>query len=178
MTGLSRPALDWPDCATGNERGFRERLLNVNFDTADVGGPVDDAADDGAHVPVHAGDHWIAVGEGDVVVSADEGDIIGDFEAAQEQELHGGHKVGHLVHDERGGRRGMEERAQAGVEAALTPFIDNTAQAFADADLVVCRAGASTVTEIATPAAVTNGMPAMTNPKIAMTTVPPANNTA
>jgi UDP-N-acetylglucosamine--N-acetylmuramyl-(pentapeptide) pyrophosphoryl-undecaprenol N-acetylglucosamine transferase len=31
----------------------------------------------------------------------------------------------------------------------LTPFIDNTAQAFADADLVLCRAGASTVTEIA-----------------------------
>ncbi len=31
----------------------------------------------------------------------------------------------------------------------LTPFIDNTAQAFADADLVICRAGASTVTELA-----------------------------
>nr|WP_315495493.1 undecaprenyldiphospho-muramoylpentapeptide beta-N-acetylglucosaminyltransferase [uncultured Rhodoferax sp.] len=39
--------------------------------------------------------------------------------------------------------------AAAGVQAALTPFIDNTAQAFADADLVICRAGASTVTEIA-----------------------------
>jgi UDP-N-acetylglucosamine--N-acetylmuramyl-(pentapeptide) pyrophosphoryl-undecaprenol N-acetylglucosamine transferase len=39
--------------------------------------------------------------------------------------------------------------AAVGVEAALTPFIDNTAQAFADADLVICRAGASTVTEIA-----------------------------
>lgn len=39
--------------------------------------------------------------------------------------------------------------AAAGVHAQLTPFIDNTAQAFADADLVVCRAGASTVTEIA-----------------------------
>lgn len=39
--------------------------------------------------------------------------------------------------------------AQAGVAAELTPFIDNTAQAFADADLVICRAGASTVTEIA-----------------------------
>lgn len=37
----------------------------------------------------------------------------------------------------------------AGVEATLTPFIDNTAQAYADADLVLCRAGASTVTEIA-----------------------------
>jgi len=37
----------------------------------------------------------------------------------------------------------------AGVEAQLTPFIEDTAQAFADADLIVCRAGASTVTEIA-----------------------------
>lgn len=35
------------------------------------------------------------------------------------------------------------------VQATLTPFIDNTAQAFADADVVICRAGASTVTEIA-----------------------------
>jgi len=39
--------------------------------------------------------------------------------------------------------------AAAQVQATLTPFIDNTAQAFADADLVICRAGASTVTEIA-----------------------------
>lgn len=39
--------------------------------------------------------------------------------------------------------------AAAGVAATLTPFIDNTAQAFAEADLVLCRAGASTVTEIA-----------------------------
>ncbi len=37
----------------------------------------------------------------------------------------------------------------AGVQAQLIPFIDDTAQAFADADLIVCRAGASTVTEIA-----------------------------
>jgi UDP-N-acetylglucosamine--N-acetylmuramyl-(pentapeptide) pyrophosphoryl-undecaprenol N-acetylglucosamine transferase len=37
----------------------------------------------------------------------------------------------------------------AGVDATLTPFIDDTATAFADADLVICRAGASTVTEIA-----------------------------
>jgi len=37
----------------------------------------------------------------------------------------------------------------AGVQAELTPFIEDTAQAFADADLVVCRAGASTVTELA-----------------------------
>ena len=39
--------------------------------------------------------------------------------------------------------------ANAGVQAQLTPFIDDTAQAFADADLVLCRAGASTVTELA-----------------------------
>ncbi len=37
----------------------------------------------------------------------------------------------------------------AGVQAELTPFIDDTAAAFAEADLIVCRAGASTVTEIA-----------------------------
>ena len=39
--------------------------------------------------------------------------------------------------------------AAAGVQADLTPFIDDTATAFAHADLVICRAGASTVTEIA-----------------------------
>ena len=37
----------------------------------------------------------------------------------------------------------------ADVNATLTPFIDDTATAFADADLIICRAGASTVTEIA-----------------------------
>ena len=39
--------------------------------------------------------------------------------------------------------------AQAGVQAELTPFIDDTASAFAQADLIIARAGASTVTEIA-----------------------------
>jgi len=39
--------------------------------------------------------------------------------------------------------------AAAGVSAELTPFIDDTAQAFADADVLICRAGASTVTELA-----------------------------
>jgi UDP-N-acetylglucosamine--N-acetylmuramyl-(pentapeptide) pyrophosphoryl-undecaprenol N-acetylglucosamine transferase len=39
--------------------------------------------------------------------------------------------------------------SSASVRAQLTPFIDDTAQAFADADLVICRAGASTVTELA-----------------------------
>ena len=37
----------------------------------------------------------------------------------------------------------------AGVDAHLTAFIEDTASAFADADLIICRAGASTVTEIA-----------------------------
>ncbi|RMX04057.1 undecaprenyldiphospho-muramoylpentapeptide beta-N-acetylglucosaminyltransferase [Corticibacter populi] len=37
----------------------------------------------------------------------------------------------------------------AQVQAELTPFIQDTAAAFAQADLVLCRAGASTVTELA-----------------------------
>ncbi|RYX97177.1 MAG: undecaprenyldiphospho-muramoylpentapeptide beta-N-acetylglucosaminyltransferase [Comamonadaceae bacterium] len=51
------------------------------------------------------------------------------------------------------GARQLEELeanyAGAGVDAQLTPFIDDTASAFADADLIICRAGASTVTEVA-----------------------------
>ena len=39
--------------------------------------------------------------------------------------------------------------AAAGVEAELTPFIEDAADAYAEADLVICRAGASTVTEMA-----------------------------
>jgi len=39
--------------------------------------------------------------------------------------------------------------AAAGVQAELTPFIADTASAYAHADLVLCRAGASTVTELA-----------------------------
>lgn len=39
--------------------------------------------------------------------------------------------------------------AQAGVVAELTPFIEDTASAYAEADLVIGRAGASTVTELA-----------------------------
>ncbi|MDB5752670.1 MAG: murG [Ramlibacter sp.] len=57
----------------------------------------------------------------------------------------------HVVHQS--GARQIEELranyAAAGVEADLTPFIDDTASAFAQADLVICRAGASTVTELA-----------------------------
>ena len=39
--------------------------------------------------------------------------------------------------------------AAVGVEAELLPFIDDMAEAYAAADLIVCRAGATTVTEIA-----------------------------
>lgn len=57
-----------------------------------------------------------------------------------------------LVRHQSGAKQIDELRAnyaQAGVEAELTPFIEDTASAFADADLVICRAGASTVTELA-----------------------------
>ena len=37
---------------------------------------------------------------------------------------------------------------EADVQATLTPFIEDTAQAFAHADVVIARAGASTVTEL------------------------------
>ncbi len=57
----------------------------------------------------------------------------------------------HVIHQS--GARQIDELranyARAGVEAELTPFIDDTAAAFAEADVIVCRAGASTVTEIA-----------------------------
>lgn len=52
-----------------------------------------------------------------------------------------------------GGEKQIEQLrinyAAAGVQAELMPFIANTAQAFADANLVICRSGASTVSEIA-----------------------------
>ncbi len=52
-----------------------------------------------------------------------------------------------------GGAKHMAQLAQnyetAGVTADLRPFIDDTAHAFAQADLVICRAGASTVSELA-----------------------------
>jgi UDP-N-acetylglucosamine--N-acetylmuramyl-(pentapeptide) pyrophosphoryl-undecaprenol N-acetylglucosamine transferase len=57
-----------------------------------------------------------------------------------------------LVIHQSGARQIEELRANyaaSGVEAELTPFIDDTAAAYAQADLIVCRAGASTVTEIA-----------------------------
>ncbi len=57
----------------------------------------------------------------------------------------------HVLHQS-GAKQIDELRAnyqKAGVQAELTPFIEDTAGAFAEADLVICRAGASTVTEIA-----------------------------
>lgn len=51
--------------------------------------------------------------------------------------------------DARAPSGGSVVREATSVGVTITPFIDNTAQAFAEADLVVCRAGASTVTEIA-----------------------------
>jgi len=39
--------------------------------------------------------------------------------------------------------------AQADAKVEVSAFIDNMAQSFADADLIVCRSGASTVAEIA-----------------------------
>src|SRR5690606_15118961 len=39
--------------------------------------------------------------------------------------------------------------AKAGVEAEAVPFNDDMARAFAEADVVICRAGAMTVAELA-----------------------------
>lgn len=49
--------------------------------------------------------------------------------------------------------------ATAGVDAELTPFIEDTASAYAQADLIIARAGASTVTEIAAIGAATIFVP-------------------
>jgi UDP-N-acetylglucosamine--N-acetylmuramyl-(pentapeptide) pyrophosphoryl-undecaprenol N-acetylglucosamine transferase len=51
------------------------------------------------------------------------------------------------------GERGIEAArkayAEAGVTAEVSPFISDMAQAYADADLVICRAGALTISELA-----------------------------
>jgi UDP-N-acetylglucosamine--N-acetylmuramyl-(pentapeptide) pyrophosphoryl-undecaprenol N-acetylglucosamine transferase len=51
------------------------------------------------------------------------------------------------------GERGIDAaRAaylQAGVQADVAPFIEDMAQAYGDADLVICRAGALTISELA-----------------------------
>jgi UDP-N-acetylglucosamine--N-acetylmuramyl-(pentapeptide) pyrophosphoryl-undecaprenol N-acetylglucosamine transferase len=43
----------------------------------------------------------------------------------------------------------QDNYAKAGVQAELLPFIEDTASAFANTDVVICRAGASTVSELA-----------------------------
>ena len=51
------------------------------------------------------------------------------------------------------GERGIDEARAASAEAKVggevTPFIDDMARAYADADLVICRAGALTISELA-----------------------------
>jgi UDP-N-acetylglucosamine--N-acetylmuramyl-(pentapeptide) pyrophosphoryl-undecaprenol N-acetylglucosamine transferase len=56
-----------------------------------------------------------------------------------------------VVHQTGRGRRDEVERRyrEAGVEAQVSEFIDDMASAYAEADLLVCRAGAMTVSEIA-----------------------------
>ena len=58
--------------------------------------------------------------------------------------LHVRHQAG-----ERGIDAARKAYADAGVSAEVSPFIDDMAQAYADADLVICRAGALTVSELA-----------------------------
>jgi UDP-N-acetylglucosamine--N-acetylmuramyl-(pentapeptide) pyrophosphoryl-undecaprenol N-acetylglucosamine transferase len=59
-------------------------------------------------------------------------------------ELHVRHQAG-----ERGIDAARAAYAQAGVTADVSAFIDDMAAAYADADLVICRAGALTVSELA-----------------------------
>ena len=58
--------------------------------------------------------------------------------------LHVRHQAG-----ERGIDSARKAYAEAGVEADVSPFIDDMARAYADADLVICRSGALTVSELA-----------------------------
>src|SRR5690606_19739139 len=53
------------------------------------------------------------------------------------------HQSGEKLHAE-----ALAGYAQAGVQAQVSPFIADMAEAFAWADLVVCRAGASTLAEV------------------------------
>jgi UDP-N-acetylglucosamine--N-acetylmuramyl-(pentapeptide) pyrophosphoryl-undecaprenol N-acetylglucosamine transferase len=58
--------------------------------------------------------------------------------------LHVRHQAG-----ERGIDAARAAYAQAGVTADVSPFIDDMARAYAEADLVICRAGALTISELA-----------------------------
>lgn len=59
-------------------------------------------------------------------------------------QLHVRHQAG-----ERGIEAARKAYAEAGVSADVSPFITDMAQAYADADLVICRAGALTISELA-----------------------------
>jgi UDP-N-acetylglucosamine--N-acetylmuramyl-(pentapeptide) pyrophosphoryl-undecaprenol N-acetylglucosamine transferase len=61
--------------------------------------------------------------------------------------------------------------AAQGIEAQVLPFIDDMAQAYAWADLVICRAGAITVSELCAA-----GVPAILVPFLASTTQHQAGN--
>jgi len=58
--------------------------------------------------------------------------------------LHVRHQAG-----ERGIEAARKAYVEAGVSADVSPFINDMAQAYADADLVICRAGALTISELA-----------------------------
>jgi UDP-N-acetylglucosamine--N-acetylmuramyl-(pentapeptide) pyrophosphoryl-undecaprenol N-acetylglucosamine transferase len=63
-------------------------------------------------------------------------------------------KAGFTLHvRHQAGERGIDAAraayAEAKVTADVTPFIDDMARAYADADLVICRAGALTISELA-----------------------------
>ena len=55
--------------------------------------------------------------------------------------------------------------ARAGVAAEVTPFVDEMARRYAEADLVICRAGAITVSELAA-----GGVPSILVPLVVSTT--------
>lgn len=59
-------------------------------------------------------------------------------------DLHVRHQAG-----ERGIDAARKAYAEAGIAADVSPFINDMAQAYADADLVICRAGALTISELA-----------------------------
>ena len=61
--------------------------------------------------------------------------------------------------------------AQAGISAEVLPFIDNMAQRLADCDLIVCRAGAVTVSELCAA-----GVPSLLVPLVVSTTAHQRDN--
>lgn len=56
----------------------------------------------------------------------------------------------HIVHQTGEKEYGLVTKAylDAGISAEISPFIDNMSAAFANADLLICRSGASTVAEV------------------------------